>query len=315
MKYDEMTQTERKKLLSPRTDLAVEMQEELSEQIPIEGIRVQTKVNRQKGIKETIIIVENDHGSRLLGKPKGTYITIEGDDLSEPDENYHEEMSHALFLHLKKLLKNYNHVLVAGLGNHLVTPDALGPQVVQNLSITRHLIREKLIEKVVTVSAITPGVMAQTGMETGEILQSIVKTTKPDVIVAVDALAARSSARLNKTIQISNTGISPGSGVGNYRTEITKETIGVDVIAIGVPTVISVPTIVNDALDQFMKALGRGKLSHFYEEFSESEKYQLACEILDPYLAEMFVTPKNIDEAVKKISYTISEALNQYIVA
>ena len=302
-------------LITSRTDLAVEIQEELSEQSPLPGILMQTKVNRQKGMKETVILVENEKGEKALGKPKGSYITIEGEDLSGPDESYHEEMSHALFLHLKKLLKDYDHILVAGLGNQEVTPDALGPYVVQNLYVTRHLKKEKLIEKAVTLSAIIPGVMAQTGMETGEILKAIVKETRPDVIVAIDALAARSSARLNKTIQISDTGIAPGSGVGNHRQEITEHTMGVKVIAIGVPTVIAVPTIVNDALEMLLKALGEGRLVRSYQEFTDQEKYQLAYEIVSPYLADMFVTPKNIDEAVKKISYTISEALNQLIVA
>lgn len=301
-------------LLISRTDLAVEMQEELKEHSPLEGIRVKTRVDKEKGIRETVILVENEKGANALGKPVGSYITIEGEDLSGQDESYHEDMSHALFLHLKELLKEYDHILVAGLGNQEVTPDALGPYVVQNLYVTRHLKKEKLIEEAVTLSAITPGVMAQTGMETGEILKGLVEEIKPDVIVAIDALAARSSARLNKTIQISDTGIAPGSGVGNHRQEITEKTMGVKVIAVGVPTVIAVPTIVNDALEMLLKALGEGRLFRSYEEFTDQEKYQLAYEILDPYLADMFVTPKNIDEAVKRISYTISEALNKVIV-
>ncbi|MDO4554705.1 MAG: GPR endopeptidase [Lachnospiraceae bacterium] len=302
-------------ILAPRTDLAVEMQEELEEESYLEGISIRTKIDRHKNIKETIIQVENKTGANILGKPEGFYITIEGDDLSGLDESYHESMSNALAKHLKKLLGDYDHILVAGLGNQEVTPDALGPYVVQNLYVTRHLKQEKIIKEAITLSAITPGVMAQTGMETGEILKALVKEIKPEVIVAVDALAARSSARLNKTIQISDTGIAPGSGVGNHRQEITEKTMGIKVIAIGVPTVIAVPTIVNDALEQFLKTLGKGKLVDFYEEFTDQEKYQLAYEIVNPYLADMFVTPKNIDEAVKKISYTISEALNQLITA
>ena len=304
---------EQESLYVSRTDLAVEIQEELREHTPLDGILVRTKVDRQKGIKETVITVENEKGEKALLKPKGTYITIEGEDLSSSDESYHKTMCHALFCHLKKLLKGYEHILVAGLGNQEVTPDALGPYVVSNLAITRHLKKENLLEQGVTLSAISPGVMAQTGMETGEIIKALVKEIHPDVIVAVDALAARSSERLNKTIQISDTGISPGSGVGNHRKEITKKTMGVKVIAVGVPTVIAVPTIVNDALEMLLQALGESRLQNSYEEFTEQEKFQLAREILAPDLADMYVTPKNIDEVVKKISYTISEAFNKLV--
>jgi spore protease len=296
-----------------RTDLALEMQEERMDQSPLEGVRMKTRADQKEKIRETIISVENEIGAKALGKPVGTYITIEGEDLSSPDENYHKAMCASLFLHLKKLLKGREHILVAGLGNQAVTPDALGPYAVSNLCVTRHLKKEKIIEHAITLSAITPGVMAQTGMETGEVLRAVADKTKPDVIVAIDALAARSSVRLNKTIQISDTGISPGSGVGNHRQEITEQTMGVKVIAIGVPTVISVPTIVGDAMERLWSALGESRFSRVYEQFTEKEKYQMACEIVDKDLVDMYVTPKNIDEAVKKISYTISEAINQLI--
>ena len=192
---------------------------------------------------------------------------------------------------MKELLPRENNmsVLVVGLGNREITPDALGPNVINNMMITRHLIKEfgkaaYQEEKANLISGIVPGVMAQTGMETAEILRGVIKETKPDLVIAVDALAARSTKRLNRTIQITNTGIHPGSGVGNYRNAITEESLGVPVIAIGIPTVVDAATIVNDAMENMLSAQAT--------------------------LNNMFVTPKDVDENVKRLGYTISEALN-----
>ena len=180
-------------------------------------------------------------------------------------------------------------ILVAGLGNRDVTPDALGPKTVGNLLITRHLIREygegvMGTEKCCQISGIVPGVMAQTGMETSEILKGIVEQTRPDLLIVIDALAARSTKRLSRTIQLTDTGIQPGSGVGNHRNSLTKESLGIPVIAIGVPTVVEAAAIIYDA--------------------------QGNCEQMPPHLNGMFVTPKNIDETIKQLSFTLSEALN-----
>lgn len=226
-----------------------------------------------------------------MGKPVGTYITLEAPRLSEPDEDYHREVSEKMAEYLQELMgtEKEKSVLVVGLGNREVTPDALGPETVGNLMITRHVIREygKAAlgrEKVHQVSGIVPGVMAQTGMETLEIVKGIVEETKPDLVVAIDALAARSSKRLNRTIQISDAGIHPGSGVGNHRNSLTKETLGIPVVALGVPTVVNAATIIYDATGN--------------------------SDAITPNLNGMFVTPKDIDETIKRLSYTISEALN-----
>lgn len=205
--------------------------------------------------------------------------------------------------------------MVAGLGNREVTPDALGPFVIDNLYVTRHLLQEGIISKSVEISAIAPGVMAQTGMESVTILKALVKEIKPELLIVIDALAARESDRLNKTIQLADTGITPGSGVGNHRNAINKESVGIPVLAIGVPTVIAVPTIVNDAMDVMVSAIGKQATKNVLKKFNEEERYQLACEMVTPYLEDMFVTPKDIDEAVKRISYTISEAINQAALA
>ena len=164
------------------------------------------------------------------------------------------------------------------------------------------------------VSAIVPGVMAQTGMETMEIIKGVVEETEPDMIIAVDALAARSSRRLNRTIQIADTGINPGSGVGNHRNAITRETVGIPVIAMGVPTVVDAATIVNDTMENLIAALETSEtlrgVGLVLQGYNAAEKYEFIRELISPHLNGLFVTPKDIDETVKRISYTISEALN-----
>ena len=236
-----------------RTDLALEARERFEEDVEIRGVEVEEAYDEQRDIRVTVVRIRTENGAKAMGKPIGTYITLEAPRMSEPDEDYHREVSEKLAGYLKKLLdvKNEKSVLVVGLGNREVTPDALGPEAVNHLRVTRHVVREYgkaafAREKVQLVSTIVPGVMAQTGMETLEIVRGIVAETKPDQVVVIDALAARSSKRLNRTIQISDAGIQPGSGVGNHRNSLTRETIGIPVLAIGVPTVVDAATIVYD---------------------------------------------------------------------
>lgn len=274
-----------------RTDLALEARERFEEDVEIRGVEVEEAYDEQRDIRVTVVRIRTENGAKAMGKPIGTYIALEAPRMSEPDEDYHREVSEKLAGYLKKLLdvKNEKSVLVVGLGNREVTPDALGPEAVNHLRVTRHVVREYgkaafAREKVQLVSTIVPGVMAQTGMETLEIVRGIVAETKPDQVVVIDALAARSSKRLNRTIQISDAGIQPGSGVGNHRNSLTRETIGIPVLAIGVPTVVDAATIVYDAT---------GDRSS-----------------VPPGLNGMFVTPKNVDEMIRRLSFTISEALN-----
>ena len=273
-----------------RTDLALEARERFEEDVEIRGVEVEEAYDEQRDIRVTVVRIRTENGAKAMGKPIGTYITLEAPRMSEPDEDYHREVSEKLAGYLKKLLdvKNEKSVLVVGVGNREVTPDALGPEAVNHLRVTRHVVREYgkaafAREKVQLVSTIVPGVMAQTGMETLEIVRGIVAETKPDQVVVIDALAARSSKRLNRTIQISDAGIQPGSGVGNHRNSLTRETIGIPVLAIGVPTVVDAATIVYDAT---------GDRSS-----------------VPPGLNGMFVTPKNVDEMIRRLSFTISEAL------
>ena len=210
-------------------------------------------------------------------------------------------------------------LLVVGLGNREVTPDALGPNVVDQLFVTRHMIREFGTyalgeEHTNQISGIVPGVMAQTGMESLEIVQGVAKETKPDCIFVIDALAARSVKRLNRTIQITDAGINPGSGVGNHRNGINRESIGVPVIAIGVPTVVDAATIVSDTMSSLIGAMTQAehlkRIGHSLNALEESEKHALFRELLSPSLNAMFVTPKDIDESIRQISLTLSEGLN-----
>lgn len=308
---------------SIHTDLALEEKERFeSDHVEVQGVILEEEYDKEREIRITKVKIETEKGARAMGKPVGTYITMEAPNMAVPDEEYHREISEELAKYIKELIKIEKEdyvVLVAGLGNRQVTPDALGPHVVDNLAITRHIVKEygkyAMGEDAVHMtSAIVPGVMAQTGMETLEIIKGIVKETNPDLVIAVDALAARNSKRLNRTIQIADTGINPGSGVGNHRNGITEETIGVPVIAIGVPTVVDAATIVNDTMENLIAALETSEtlkgVGVVLQGYNATEKYELIKELISPHLNGMFVTPKDIDETIKRIGYTISEGLN-----
>lgn len=274
-----------------RTDLALESKERLeAEKNEMRGVIFEEHFDEKRNVTITKVTIETENGAKAIGKPVGTYLTLEAPDMAVPDEGSHREVSEVLAEQLRALVKeNMESVLVVGLGNREVTPDALGPEVIGNLYITRHILREYgeyafPDKKVAAISGIVPGVMAQTGMETLEIIKGIISETSPQLVIAIDALAARSVKRLGRTIQIADTGINPGSGVGNHRKGLNKETLGVPVVAIGVPLVVDAATIVYDACQDADK--------------------------IPNGIVGMFVTPKNIDEMVKSLSYTISEALN-----
>lgn len=290
-----------------RTDLALEQRERfVSDQIEIPGVAVEETYDDMCEVRVTTVRIETENGAAVMGKPVGNYITLEAPKMAEADESYHREISGKLMEVLEGCLpekEDGQSILIIGLGNRNVTPDALGPLVVEHLDITRHLVKEygKYAlggEADRLVSAVVPGVMGQTGMETVEIVRGIVEETEPDYVIAIDALAARSVRRLNRTIQIADTGIAPGSGVGNHRNAITEETVGVPVIAIGVPTVVDAATIVGDSIEEYVaKCRDEG--------MRENKEH-----LIPPYLYGMFVTPKDIDETMERTSYTISEALN-----
>lgn len=290
--------------LQVRTDLALEARETVQKpDEEIRGVRVEEEKDTEKEIYITRVMIETKNGAKIMGKPMGTYITLEAPNMVTPDEDYHREISEKVADQIRELLPDEKEelaVLVVGLGNREVTADALGPNVADQLHITRHVVREfgKAAydkNKVHMISALVPGVMAKTGMETCEIIRGVVEQTAPDVIIAIDALAARSTKRLNRTIQITDTGVQPGSGVGNHRHALTRESLGVPVIGIGIPTVVDAGTIVGDAVEQV-------------------EREMLFCSDIHALkmaeLQNMYVTTKDIDDVVNRLSYTISEAIN-----
>ena len=291
-----------------RTDLALEARESIERtEEEIRGVRLEEETTEDIQVHITKVVIETKNGARAMNKPMGNYITLEAPAMQEEDEGYHREISEELARQVRSLIPDADSeqsVLVVGLGNREVTADALGPGVVDNLFITRHIVREygKAAynkERMNVVSSIVPGVMAATGMETAEIVRGVISQTEPDLVIVVDALAARSTKRLNRTIQITDTGIHPGSGVGNHRNGLTRESLGVPVIAIGVPTVVDAGTIVSDALEKLVQESGEGV-----------ENLKTDCLHAMTELNNMYVTGKDIDEVIKRLSFTISEALN-----
>lgn len=260
-----------------RTDLALEARESFEEDdVKIRGVRIEEEDDEELEIHTTRVVIETENGAKTMGKPVGTYITMEAPNMSAPDEDYHREISQKLAEHLKSLMgEGEKSVLIVGLGNRDVTPDALGPYVVSNICITRHMIREFGTaslgeEQRNPVSGIVPGVMAQTGMETLEIIRGVVKEThpRPDHCSGCSGQPAV-HAGLNRTIQITDTGINPGSGVGNHRNGLNKQVSWLPVIAIGVPTVVDAATIVNDTMESLIHALDMEDYAQKYQLIKE----------------------------------------------
>lgn len=291
-----------------RTDLALEATESVRKQASgqMRGITID-EYDSMEDVHISKVVILSKNAAKNMGKPMGTYITLEAPRLQESDEDYHREISKELARLLQSVLPGIEEeksILVVGLGNRDVTADSLGPCTVDNLFVTRHIIKEYGKKaygttKIHQISALVPGVMAKTGMETAEIIKGVIKETTPDIVVVIDALAARSTKRLNRTVQITDTGIHPGSGVGNHRNALTKESLGVPVIAIGIPMVVDAGTIVSDALEKLAEEYDGGRASLDY--FRNST---------DTQLHNMYVTAKNIDETTKRLSFTLSEAIN-----
>lgn len=290
-----------------RTDLALEVRESFPENnVEIQGVILEKSRRPEAKANITTVRIQDDEGSRAMRKPKGTYITIESE-LMLQETAEREPLLLCICEELEKIVKDLRNqsVLIAGLGNREVTSDSLGPRMVDHLFITRHLGQEfgsSFLEenRYGCVSAIAPGVMAQTGMEASEILKSVVEQTHPDIVIVVDALAARSVKRLCTTVQITDTGISPGAGVGNRRKELSKESLGVPVIAIGVPTVVDARTIIGDYMEQVLTKQG----------YSEQEIESFLIEIFTQDIENVMVTPKNIDDSVKRISMDLAAVMN-----
>lgn len=303
-----------------RTDLAVEATEIYKQENNGEIPGVEVEENCVNDIKTTTVRVVTDVGEKMMGKPKGTYITIDMPKFTYYDGDTMEQVSEVLGKTLSEMVNIDDSMtaLVVGLGNWNVTPDALGPKVVSKLMITRHLkqlVPDKIDEGIRPVCAIAPGVLGLTGIETGEIVKGVVEKIKPNLIVCIDALASRKMDRVNSTIQIGNTGISPGSGVGNRRMEISENVLGIPVIAIGVPTVVDAATMANDTIDMVLDEMIKQskKDSKFYnmlKSLDKDEKQNMIEQLLDPYVGNLMVTPKEVDLVIDSISKVIANGIN-----
>lgn len=303
-----------------RTDLALEAKEiqDKKGKRDIPGVNVD--IDGDDEIKITRVNIAEESGAKIMGKPMGNYITIEVPHLKDKDIDLMEEVSRTIAKELIKLanLKDDSSILIVGLGNWNVTPDALGPKVVEKVLVTRHMteyVPEQVEEGVRSVCALSPGVLGITGIETSEIILGVVNRIKPDLVIAIDALASRKMERVNTTIQIADTGINPGSGVGNNRKELSKDSLGVSVIAIGVPTVVDAATMANDTIDMVIDNLiketkGEKRFYDMLKHLDREEKMQLINDVLSPQMKDMMVTPKEIDSLIEDISDVVAEGLN-----
>lgn len=299
-----------------RTDLALEEKESFEGNGgEISGVALEEyKLNELDG-KVTVVDIMNERGAGAMNKPVGKYITMESDYMNIDEDDIIDKLADELAVHIGELMKGCCNrrkasTLVVGLGNRDVTSDSLGPRAAEKINITRHLKSGAR-----DVSGIIPGVMAFTGIESAQIVKGVIEETEPELVIAIDALAARSVTRLGNTIQLTNTGIQPGSGVGNHRNSLTKESLGVPVIAIGVPTVVTAAALVYDTAEAFSEALKTSALtrtmSEMVEALSDMERYNLIRELIEPKLGPMFVTPKDIDEKVRILSRIVSGGINR----
>ena len=307
-------------MISIRTDLALEATEICEEQsTALDGVVVDTKELEDCTI--TTVEIINEIGSKIMNKEIGKYITIESDLMKFDDDDSREKVINYLKDELIEIFgtDQSKKTLIIGLGNWNITSDALGPRAVSKTLVTRHIFKnynKDYDDDFSEVAALSPGVMGITGIETVEIVKSIVDKIKPDRVVAIDALASRKMDRVNSTIQISTGGIAPGGGVGNKRKALDKSYLGVDVIAIGVPTVVDAATLTIDVLDLAIDNLIEvsQENSEFYKmltKLKEEEKYQLIKDSLEPYDKNLIVTPKDIDETIENLAIIISEGLNR----
>lgn len=299
--------------MEKRTDLALEVRESFPEDdAEISGVVLEDETYLDGRIKKTMVEIKNEHGQEQMHKPIGNYITLEFTDkgkYDDPEERKKTRKTAALLIAqiIEKLAPEQGEVyLAAGLGNRFATPDALGPFVLDDVMVNRHIkkhFHDLRLEDKRTLCAVAPGVMGQTGMETREILGGVIESVKPCCLLVVDSLASRSINRLCSTIQITDTGISPGAGVGNNRNALNENELKIPVIAIGVPTVVDAYTIVSECMENSL--LHEGYTSEQIELFLQS--------FANESMGELFVTPKDIDEQIRNIGKLVSEGINLFV--
>ena len=303
-----------------RTDLALERRDiyqknnSLKE---IDGIE-STEEQINDNIKVSRVRITNQNGENAIGKPIGNYITIDVKKLKVATDEDIQKTAETLTNELKKIIDMHTDkqgdILIVGLGNIYVTPDALGPKVINEIDVTRHIINylpQYVEEGTRPVSAISPGVLGTTGIETVEILKGIVENTKPKLLIVIDALASRSIERISSTIQISDTGIVPGAGVGNTRQEISQASLGIPVVAIGIPTVVELATLVSDGIDIFIDRLQeKAESNEYLNKLQQEDKYEEVKEALNVGEYNMIVTPKEIDDLIENMKDVIARGIN-----
>ncbi len=304
-----------------RTDLALERRDLYNKahniENDIDGIETEEE-NVDENISVSRVKITNEKGEEAIGKKRGNYITVDVKNLKIANEEEIQKTSEVVTKELKALLEKHvtekDSILVVGLGNIYVTPDSLGPKVINEVDITRHLLEympEVLDENTREVSAISPGVLGTTGIETMEILKGIIDNVKPKLVIIIDALASRNIERISSSVQLSDTGIVPGAGVGNARKELTESTLGIPVIAMGIPTVVEAATIAADSLTLFIKkAQENGESNDFLNTLQEEDKYQIIKEILAPEEYNFIVTPKEIDSLIEKMKDIVARGIN-----
>ena len=304
-----------------RTDLAIERRDLYRSanniENEIEGIETEKEENNEN-ITTTRVKVTNEKGEQAIGKPVGTYITIDMKNLKIAGNDEIQQASEIVTKELKNLIDKHTNkegdILIVGLGNVYVTPDSLGPKVVKDIDITRHLLRyapQYLEKDTRPISAIAPGVLGTTGIETMEVIKGIVENIKPKLIIVIDSLASKSIERISSTVQIADTGIVPGAGVGNTRNEISEKTLNIPVIAIGVPMVVDAATIASDSIDLFIEKLqSEAQSNEYLNQLKETNKYDLIREALIPKDYNLIVTPKEIDELIENMKDVVARGIN-----
>ena len=307
-------------MLDFKTDLATERRDIYQKANKLEQINgiESEKQEINENIAVERVTITNEEGEKNIGKPIGKYITIDIKNLKLAQDEELEQYGKTVGDELKKIIDAHiskqDEILVVGLGNLYVTPDSLGPKVINEIEVTRHIIKylpQYVEEGTRPVSAISPGVLGTTGIETLEIIKGIVDKVKPKMLIVIDALASRSIERISSTIQISDTGIVPGAGVGNKRAELSKNTLGIPVIALGIPTVVESAVLVNDCLDLFINKLQEeAKSNDYLNQLKEQDNYEEIKEALIPNNYNMIVTPKEIDDLIENMKEVVSIGIN-----
>ena len=306
-----------------RTDMADERKDIYKKANNLENIPgIETSESTvNDNIKTNIVKITNEQGKQAIGKPIGTYVTVDIKNLKLATNEDIQKASDVVKDELKKIIDSHcesqDEILVVGLGNQFVTPDSLGPKVVSEIEVTKHFIKytpQYVVEGTRSVCAIAPGVLGTTGIETSEIIRGIVDKVQPKMLIVIDSLASKSIERISSTVQISDTGIVPGGGVGNAREELSEKSIGIPVIAIGVPMVVESAVLVNDCLDLFIgKLQNEAKSNDYLNELKEKDNYEEIKESLNPTGYNMIVTPKEIDDLIENMKDIVSTAINSAV--